>query len=147
MGSCQASLLSACSASSVVGHDMWDSGWLNSTALLTSEPPSPHCTEMLQYTTVFSHWDMESGSAAFPLLEKKHNCWQIAKHYCEANWISVPQLLMETGNVQRDLHCRASHHKSFNTLHSIWHPNGIRISPRHWKSLTVCLSVQRELQL
>ena len=61
----------------------------------------------------------------FPLLEKKHNCWQIVKHYCEANWTS--QLLMETGNVQRDFHFHA--HTTavfFNTLDnkSNWHQTG-----------------------
>ena len=94
---------------------MWDSGWLSGTSLLPLPPsplpaPSVYCTEMLQYTTAFPLWGIGGRQicSLFPLLEKKHNCWQIVKSYCEANWTSDgPQLLMETGNVQRDFHLRA----------------------------------------
>lgn len=68
VGSCQASRLSACSASSAIGHDMWDSGWLNSTGFATAEPPSPstHCTVMHAHFSTLWYFLTETSRAALP---------------------------------------------------------------------------------
>lgn len=94
---------------------------------LTPPPPSlpPQCTVQRCFSTLRHFFGGGQICGLFPLLEKKHNCCQIVKHYCKANWTS--QLLMGTGNVQRDFNFHA--HAAavfFNTLDnkSNWHQTG-----------------------
>lgn len=151
VGSCQASELSGRLASSALGRDMWpmmvEQQYLANHWTPTHPTPEhfsvfADCTvRRCVGTSQYFLTQLRVAQQTCLLLENKHNWWQIVKHYCDANWISVPHFLMETGSTLKNT--------AMNTQYSL---TGIKIEiPYTTKTLKIldCMlaSPKTKLQL